>query len=49
VDVTASYEEILSDFEKLNSSNYGVVLPAYYDATKNNAEAPFSPIPDFSP
>ena len=27
VDVTASYEEILGDFAKLNSSNYDVVLP----------------------
>jgi len=49
VDVTASYEEILGDFAKLNSSNYEVGLPVYYDVTRHNAAALFSPVPDFSP
>jgi hypothetical protein len=49
IDVTASFEEIHRDLEKLNSRYYTTGLPAYYEALRDAATSPFSPVQDFSP
>jgi len=49
IDVTAGFEEILRDLERLNSRQYSPGYPAYLEALRDGAMGAFSPVPDLTP